>query len=164
MIKNWKLFLESNNNFNIEREIFSNIKDILLSIKDNVDYIKVYIPKFVEEFGKIKLHFTIEGNIGIEEIREVSHLNSYLISEDFEPGLSRGVIIQNRNKNELNISTQLREGGLYQYSIDNLIQRLEVSDSIFNKYEYNISRILFAYYLPTYINGYIFKRGNIIEL
>jgi hypothetical protein len=72
MIKNWELFLESNNNFNIKREIFSNIKDILLSIKDNVDYIKVYIPKFVEEFGKIKLHFTIEGNIGIEEIREVS--------------------------------------------------------------------------------------------
>ena len=56
MIKNWKLFLESNSR---DQEILDSIKDILLPLKDSCDRIRVYIPGYVREFGKVDVNFII---------------------------------------------------------------------------------------------------------
>jgi hypothetical protein len=170
MIKNWKLFLESNSR---DQEILDNIKDILLSLKDSCDSIRVYIPSFVEEYGKVKVHFVIEGKIGIEEVQVITHLDSYLRSEEFEPSSSRLAInifgnLKNwQGSNELDVVVQRRSGSLSQYPISKLIHLL--TNSI-NKDVIHLTRIGFAYYLPDYLryyndeNGNIFKIGDLIRL
>ena len=164
MIKNWKLFLESNSR---DQEILDNIKDILLSLKDSCDLIRVYIPNYVEEFGKVKLHFIIEGKIGIEEVQVITQLDSYLRSEEFESGTSSPEWREANKVNELDVVVQRKSGRLSQYPISKLIHLL--TNSI-NKDVIDLTRIDFSYYLPDYLryyndeNGNIFKIGDLIRL
>ena len=163
MIKDWKLFLESNNR---DQEILDNIRDILLSLNDSCDLIRVYIPCFIEEFGRVKVHFIIEGKIGIEEIQVIKHLNSYLESEEFKCSIPRRGTDNRFNQadwfKELNVIVQRREGGVYKYSLNEIIRLLNMENSIFNKKPvYNLVRIDFAYYVPDYLNdGNIFQIGQ----
>jgi len=160
MIKNWKLFLESNSR---DQEILDSIKDILLPLKDSCDRIRVYIPGYVREFGKVDVNFIIEGKIGLEEVSVITHLDSYLRSEEFEP-----VYAQTGSKiKELDVVVQRKSGQLTQYPISKLIHLL--TNSI-NKDVIHLTRIDFAYYLPDYLryyndeNGNIFKIGDLIRL
>jgi hypothetical protein len=160
MIKNWKLFLESNSR---DQEILDSIKDILLPLKDSCDLIRVYIPSYVREFGKVDVNFIIEGKIGLEEVSVITHLDSYLRSEEFEP-----VYAQTGSKiKELDVVVQRKSGQLTQYTISKLIHLL--TNSI-NKDVIHLTRIDFAYYLPDYLryyndeNGNIFKIGDLIRL
>jgi hypothetical protein len=160
MIKNWKLFLESNSQ---DQEILDSIKDILLPLKDSCDLIRVYIPGYVREFGKVDVNFIIEGKIGLEEVSVITHLDNYLRSEEFEP-----VYAQTGSKiKELDVVVQRKSGQLTQYPISKLIHLL--TNSI-NKDVINLTRIDFAYYLPDYLryyndeNGNIFKIGDLIRL
>lgn len=160
MIKNWKLFLESNSR---DQEILDSIKDILLPLKDSCDRIRVYIPGYVREFGKVDVNFIIEGKIGMEEVSVITHLDSYLRSEEFEP-----VYAQTGSKiKELDVVVQRKSGQLTQYPISKLIHLL--TNSI-NKDVIHLTRIDFAYYLPDYLRYYndenvnIFKIGDLIRL
>jgi len=162
MIKDWKLFLESNNR---DQEILDNIKDILLLLNDSCDDIRAYIPAFIEEFGKVKVHFIIEGKIGIEEIQIISHLNSYLKSEEFNLSIPRRGTDTKFNRiewfKELNFIVQVREGDVYNYSLSEIMRLLSMENSIFNrKPMYNLVRIDFAYYVPDHLIGNIFKIGE----
>lgn len=168
MIKNWKLFLESNSR---DQEILDNIKDILISL--DCDNVRVYIPSFVEEVGKVKVHFEIEGKIGLEEVQLIKHLDSYLRSEEFESSSSRLAInifgnLKNwQGSDELDVVVQRKSGSLSQYPINKLIHLL--TNSI-NKDVIHLTRIGFSYYLPDYLryyndeNGNIFKIGDLIRL
>jgi hypothetical protein len=159
MIKNWKLFLESNSR---DQEILDNIRDILISLK--VDhYIRVLIRSYVEEIGKVKLSFVIEGKIGIEEVQTILHLDSYLKSEEFEPHSADPGSFLGR---ELNVIVQRRSGQLTNYPISILLKML----TGLNKNVIDLTRIDFQYNLPDYLrfyndkNGNIFKIGDLIKL
>ncbi len=158
MIKNWKLFLESNSR---DQEILDSIKDILLPLKDSCDLIRVYIPNYVEEFGKVKVHFVIEGKIGMEEVSIITHLDSYLRSEEFEPGTSSPKWREINNIKELDVVVQRKSGQLHQYAISKLIHLL--TNSI-NKDVIHLTRIDFSYYLPDYLRYYNDENGNILKI
>ena len=148
MIKNWKLFLESNSR---DQEILDNIRDILISLK--VDHsIRVLIRNYVEEFGKVKVSFIIEGKIGIEEVQTILHLDSYLRSEEFESHSSVG--------KELDVVVQRRSGQLTQYPISKLLKML----TGVNKDVIDLTRIDFQYNLPDYLRFYNYKDGNIFKI
>jgi hypothetical protein len=99
MIKNWKLFLEAFDPFQgdpFREEILGNVDDILSPLKDNGFYIDI-----VYGFSSIinnKLLINIKGKefpfrqdgieslfISSDDFQSIIHLNSYLISEEFEP-------------------------------------------------------------------------------
>jgi hypothetical protein len=67
----------------MDKEILDTIRDILISMK--VDHsIRVFIKSEVEEIGKVRISFVIEGEIGLDEVLTISHLDNYLRSEEIE--------------------------------------------------------------------------------
>jgi hypothetical protein len=160
MIKNWKLFLESNSD---DQEILDNIRDILISLKVGHS-IRVLIRGYVEEFGKVRVSFIIEGKIGIEEVESILHLDSYLKSEEFEPCTTEWA---KANKiDELFVTVQRKSGKLDIYTISKLMKMLNDVD----KDVIDLTRIDFQYYLPDYLrfknseNENVFKIGELIRL
>jgi len=156
MIKDWKLFLESNNR---DQEILDNIRDILISLK--VDHsIRVFIrdKSIPFEFGKVRITFIVEGEIKLDEVQTISHLDSYLRSEEFDPCNSEWA--KSNKINELDVVVQRKSGKLTQYAISKLIAMLNGV----NKDVIDLTRIEFEYYLPDYLNGNIFKIGELIKL
>lgn len=175
MIKNWKLFLESNRS---DQEILDNIRDILISLK--VDHsIRVSIREpFINivrdksipfEFERVRVTFIVEGEIGLNEAEVISHLDSYLRSEEFVPcnsmlQIGSYFIRAKSNKiNELDVVVQRKSGKIDQYSISKLIAMLNGG----NKDVIDLTRIEFEYFLPDYYNDKnrnIFKIGELIRL
>ena len=160
-IRKYKIF-ESNSR---EEEILDNMRDILISLK--VDhYIRVFIRSEVEEFGKVRISFRIEGVIGLDEVLTISHLDSYLRSEEIESAVIATGTDTNK-KDELYVVVQKKHGQLTQYPLSKLIKLL--SNNL-NKEVIGLTRIDFQYYLPDYIRFYhgergkFFKIGNLIEL
>jgi hypothetical protein len=160
MIKNWKLFLESNSR---DQEILDNIRDILISLK--VDHsIRVLIRSYVEEYGKVRVSFIVEGKIGIEEVESILHLDSYLKSEEFEPCTTEWAKADKID--ELFVTVQRKSGKLTIYTISKLLMMLNG----INKDVIDLTRIEFQYYLPDYLrfknseNENVFKIGELIRL
>jgi len=151
MINNWKLFLESNSR---DKEILDNIRDILISLK--VDHsIRVYIRKEYD-FDRIRVDFIIEGEIGLDEVQTISHLDSYLKSEEFITCSTEW-----ENKLQSKVVVQRTSGKLTQYSISKLITML----NDLNKDVIDLTRIDFAYYIPDYLlESDIFKIGTSMKL
>jgi len=104
MIKNWKLFLESKDPFEgdpFREEILNNINDILSVIKD--DGFEIFIDYGIDDVSvhpetrphnelKIKV-ISSDKSVFIkpEHFESISHLNSYLLSEGFEP-ISKNIL------------------------------------------------------------------------
>jgi len=156
MIKNWKLFLESNSD---DQEILDNIRDILISLK-----VGHSIRVLIRPISKVRLSFIIEGKIGIEEVEGILHLDSYLKSEEFEPCTTEWA---KANKiDELFVTVQRKSGKLDIYTISKLMKMLNDVD----KDVIDLTRIDFQYYLPDYLrfknseNENVFKIGELIRL
>lgn len=176
-IRKYKIFESSSR----DKEILDTIRDILVSLK--VDHsirvfmdgdLDAFIRNHVEEFGKVRITFIIDGEIGLDEVLTISHLDSYLRSEEIESAvIATGTDTSHRyitrthsnKKDELYVVVQKKHGQLTQYPISKLIKLL--SNNL-NKEVIGLTRIDFQYYLPDYLRYYngenVFKPGNLIEL
>lgn len=159
MIKNWKLFLESNRS---DQEILDNIRDILISLKvDHSIRVSIRDKSIPFEFERVRVTFIVDGEIGLNEAEVISHLDSYLRSEEFVPCNSEWA--KSNKINELDVVVQRKSGKLDQYSISKLIAMLNGG----NKDVIDLTRIEFEYFLPDYYNDKnrnIFKIGELIRL
>jgi hypothetical protein len=156
MIKNWKLFLESNSR---DQEILDNIRDILISLKvDHSIRVSIQNKSIPFEFGKVRVTFIVEGEIGLDEVQTISHLDSYLRSEEFDPCNSEWA--KSNKINELDVVVQRKSGKLTQYAISKLIAMLNG----INKDVIDLTRIEFEYYLPDYLRYYNDEKGNIFKI
>lgn len=104
MIKNWKLFLESKNPFEgdpFREEILNNINDILSVIKD--DGFEIFIDYGIDDVSvhpgtrphnELRIRVISSDKsvfIKPDHFESISHLNSYLLSEGFEP-ISKNIL------------------------------------------------------------------------
>ena len=152
MIKNWKLFLESKDPFEgdpFREEILNNITDILSVIKD--DGFKIFIDYGIDDVSvhpgtrphnelRIKV-ISSDKSVFIkpDHFESISHLNSYLLSEGFEP-ISKNIL------KELDIifhiPKKIRPGLVLSYPISRFEFSLKKSGDM------KIDWINFSYKLP----------------
>ena len=146
MIKNWKLFLESKDPFEgdpFREEILNNINDILSVIKDDgfeifidygIDNVSVHPGTRPHNELRIKV-ISSDKSVFIkpDHFESISHLNSYLLSEGFEP-ISKNIL------KELDIKFNKKKK-ILSYSIG----RFEFS---LKKSNMKIDWIMFSYKLP----------------
>lgn len=146
MIKNWKLFLESKDPFEgdpFREEILNNINDILSVIKD--DGFKTFIDYGIDDVSvhpgtrphnELRIKVISSDKLVFikpDHFESISHLNSYLLSEGFEP-ISKNIL------KELDIKFHIPKK-ILSYSIG----RFEFS---LKKSNMKIDWIMFSYKLP----------------